>query len=94
MNLVILPITTIESKREIRSNGLIFTSNKKSETFQCIINLFIETMISDKDSRLDFAFTLIKNENVIKDFKKNLHLDPIICSWYKTPHFLKQLTSL
>lgn len=101
---VIIPITTIGSEREIRSGGLIFTSNIKSETFRWIIDLFINvlptkdilrTMISDEDSGLDGAFTLIKNEDDIEEFKEKVsHLNRIICSWHKTQNFLKQLTSL
>lgn len=101
---VIIPITTIGPEREIRRGGLMFTSNITSETFQWIIDLFInvlptkdilKTMISDEDSGLDGAFTLIKNEDGIEEFKEKVsHLNLIIWPWHKTQNFLEQLTML
>lgn len=101
---IIIPITLIGLDRELKSGGLIFTSNSKSETFQWILDLFVnilptketlKTIISDEDSGLDGAFTLTKNQDCLEEFKeKVLKLNRIICSWHKTKNFIKQLTSL
>lgn len=68
---VIIPITTIGSEREIRSGGLIFTSNTKSETFQWILEL------KEKVSHLNrIICSWHKTQNFIKQMNI-LNLDKI-----------------
>lgn len=54
-----------------------------------------KAIISDENSGLDGAFILINNEDCIEELKeKSSHLNWIICSWYKTQIFHRQMTSL
>ena len=87
----IIPITTIWIDRELRSGGLIFTSNTRSETFQWILNLFVNilpckdklnTIISDEDSGKDGAFILTRNQNDDLTFKEKVML---YSNWHDHP---------
>lgn len=96
-NWSVIPLTVINSSREILSAGYIFCSNVTNEVYQWLIKMMtsklpckssLKTIVSDDDVALDSTFSRMESDPIINC------IDRIICMWHKYQHFKEIVNKL